>query len=179
MTAEQIIIALIRIAGSLPVLRWPFWGALVAILVDFSDLFWMNLIDLGGVGDYQTFDKWLDLVYMATFLIVALRWTGLTKRIAIGLFVFRIAGDIVFEATGTRAVLLVFPNVFEFWFVFVAARDQFKPSYKITLRRAVVWLIVFTAAKEFQEYALHLAKWLDRYTFFEFWPVLWHAATPW
>jgi hypothetical protein len=179
MTAEQIIIALIRIAGSLPVLRWPFWGALVGILVDFSDLFWMNLIDLGGLGDYQSFDKWVDLVYMVTFLVVALRWTGLAKRVAVGLFVFRIAGDIVFEATGTRAVLLVFPNVFEFWFVFVAARDQFRPSYKITTRRAVVWLIVLTAAKEFQEYALHMAKWLDRYTFFEFWGVLWRVATPW
>lgn len=179
MTAEQIIIAAIRIAGSLPVLRWPFWGALVAILVDFSDLFWMNLIDLGGLGDYQSFDKWVDLVYMATFLAVALRWTGLVKRVAVGLFVFRIAGDIVFEATGTRAVLLAFPNVFEFWFVFVAARDQFNPSYKITLRRAVVWLIVLTAAKEFQEYALHMGKWFDRYTFFEFWGVLWRAATPW
>lgn len=179
MTAEQIIIAAIRIAGSLPVLRWPFWGALVAILVDFSDLFWMNLIDLGGLGDYQSFDKWVDLVYMATFLAVALRWTGLVKRVAVGLFVFRIAGDIVFEATGTRAVLLAFPNVFEFWFVFVAARDQFNPSYKITFRRAIFWLIVLTAAKEFQEYALHMAKWFDRYTFFEFWSVLWHAATPW
>ena len=110
---------------------------------------------------------------------MAVRWTGLVKRGAVGLFVFRIAGDIVFEATGTRAVLLAFPNVFEFWFVFVAARDQFRPQYGITLRRAVIWLIVLTAAKEFQEYALHMAKWLDRYTFFEFWGVLWHAATPW
>lgn len=179
MTAELIVIALIRIAGSLPVLRWPFWGALVAILVDFSDLFWMNLIDLGGLGDYQSFDKWVDLVYMAAFLVVALRWSGLVKQVAVGLFVFRIAGDVVFEATGTRAVLLAFPNVFEFWFVFIAGRDRFKPSYEITPRRAVAWLIVLTAAKEVQEYALHMAKWFDRYTFFEFWPALWRWATPW
>lgn len=179
LTAEQVIIALMRIAGSLPVLRWPFWGALAVILVDLSDLFWMNVLDLGGVPDYQSFDKWLDLAYMATFLIVALRWTGLTRRVAIGLFMFRIAGDIIFEMTQARAVLLAFPNVFEFWFLFVVARDQFKPQYKITVRRAVIWLLVLTAAKEFQEYALHLGKWFDEYTFLEFWGVLWRTLTPW
>ena len=158
MTLEQLIIGLIRILGSLPVLRWPFYGALVAILVDFSDLFLMNLLDLGGLGDYQAFDKWMDLVYMGTFLAVALRWPGLIKRVAVGLFAFRIIGDGVFEVTHQRAVLLVFLNVFEFWFVFVAARDQFRPAYEITTRRAVAWLIVLSAAKEFQEYALHMAR---------------------
>ena len=51
-------------------------GAIIAILVDFSDLFMMNLLTLGGLRDYQAFDKQVDLVYMATFLIVALRWSG-------------------------------------------------------------------------------------------------------
>lgn len=179
MTTEEWIIAAVRIAGSLFVLRWAFVGGIVAVFVDLSDLFLKNYLDLGGVSDYQSFDKWLDLVYMATFLIVALRWTGLTRRVAVGLFVFRIVGDIVFETTHTRAVLLAFPNVFEFWFVFVAARDRFKPGYEITLRRAVIWLLVLTAAKEAQEYALHLGRWFDQYTFFEFWRVLWHTVTPW
>jgi hypothetical protein len=74
MTAEMWIIALVRVAGSLPVLRWPFYGSILAILIDLSDLFLMNLLDLGGVRDYQTFDKALDQVYMAAFLFVAWRW---------------------------------------------------------------------------------------------------------
>ena len=76
MTTEEIIIAFFRIAGALPVLRWALAGALIAIAVDLSDLFQMNLLDLGGVGNYQALDKWLDLSYMITFLIVALRWHG-------------------------------------------------------------------------------------------------------
>ncbi len=179
MSIEQIIIGLIRVLGSLPVLRWPFWGAIAAIFIDFSDLFWTSVIDLGGLGDYQSFDKLLDLVYMAAFLVVALRWGGLVRRIAIGLFAYRMIGVAAFEATHVRAMLLAFPNVFEFWFVFVAARDQFLPRYEVTPRRAVVWLVALTAAKEFQEYILHLGRWFDRYTFFEFWRVLWHAVTPW
>jgi hypothetical protein len=53
------------------VLRWAFAGALIAIAVDFSDLFWMGVLDLGGLQNYQTFDKWADVVYMLTFLWVA------------------------------------------------------------------------------------------------------------
>ena len=83
LTLEELIIATVRVLGSIPVLRWAFVGAILAILFDLSDLFLKNLIDLGGVGSYQTFDKWLDLVYMGTFLMVALRWNGLIKRVAI------------------------------------------------------------------------------------------------
>ena len=61
MTPEQLIIALIRVLGSLPVLKWAFIGAIIAIVVDFSDLFWMSVINLGGVQEYQTFYKFLDL----------------------------------------------------------------------------------------------------------------------
>ena len=46
MTLEELIIAAVRIAGSLPVLRWAFAGAILAILVDFSDLFMTNVDSL-------------------------------------------------------------------------------------------------------------------------------------
>ena len=121
MTLEQLVIGLIRVAGSLPVLRWAFAGALIAILVDFSDLFFMGWLRFGGLGDYQSFDKLLDLVYMGTFLLVVRRWDGPAKRVAYGLFGFRMIGVAVFEMTGNRLTLLAFPNVFEFWFVGIAA----------------------------------------------------------
>lgn len=159
----MVVIGAIRVAGSLPVLRWPFAGALIAILVDFSDLFWMNLLHLGGLGDYQAFDKWIDLVYMATFLAVSLRWSGLEKRVSLYLFGYRMVGIAAFEILQWRSVLLIFPNVFEFWFVFVAARDQFKPGYTLTRRRAAAWLIVLLIAKEAQEFVLHQGRYLDRY----------------
>ena len=163
MTTEELIIAAVRIGGALLVLRWAFAGSIAAILIDFADLFMMNLLDLGGVRNYQSLDKWLDLAYMITFLWVALRWTGPPRTIAAALFAYRILGVLAFEAIGSRTVLLFFPNVFEFWFVFVAAAQQFKPQYEITWRRSVIWLVPLTALKEFQEYALHGAQWLDNY----------------
>ena len=163
MTTEELIISAVRIGGALLVLRWAFPGAIAAILIDFSDLFMMNLLDLGDVRNYQSLDKWLDLSYMLTFLWVATRWAGPPRTIAAALFAYRILGVLTFEAVGSRTVLLFFPNVFEFWFVFVAGVNQFKPSYELTWQRSALWLVPLTALKEFQEYALHGGKWLDNY----------------
>ena len=163
MTFEEVIIVLVRSLGSLLFLKWAFVGAIIAILVDFSDLFMMNLLDFGGVQNYQSLDKFTDLVYMATFLVVALRWSGVVRNIAIALFVYRVVGVIVFEIVSWRGLLLFFPNVFEFWFLFVAGLNRFKPRYEITYRRAVIWLVPLLILKEFQEYVLHWGKWLDKY----------------
>jgi hypothetical protein len=121
MTTEMWIIAAVRVAGALPVLRWPLAGAFIAIFVDLSDLFLRDWLHLGGVKDYQSFDKWLDQAYMLTFLVVALRWQALPRNIAIALYAFRLAGFITFEITGDREILIIFPNLFEYWFIFVAA----------------------------------------------------------
>ena len=86
MTAELAVIAVVRVLGSLPVARWAFAGAVLAILVDLSDLFMMNLLTLGGVPNYQAADKWFDQVYLAAFLLVALRWRALPGAIAVVLY---------------------------------------------------------------------------------------------
>ncbi|MSQ61704.1 MAG: hypothetical protein EXR43_03885 [Dehalococcoidia bacterium] len=108
-------------------MRWAFAGGLVAIAVDLSDLFLMNLLDLGGVRSYQRFDKLPDLPSMATFLIVVLRWRGPARTLAVLLFAYRMAGLLLFELTGQRELLLLFPNLFEFWFLAVAALPHWQP----------------------------------------------------
>ena len=178
MTAEMWIIAAARILGSLPVLRWPFYGAVIAILVDQSDLFLMNLIDLGGVDDYQTFDKVLDQVYLGCFLIVALRWQGLDRNVAVGLYAFRLAGFVAFEITQSRDVLLAFPNLFEFWFLLVAAKHQFGWQESLKGRRLAVVVIALVALKLFQEYAIHYQRWLDGFTAVEALEAIWDWLTP-
>lgn len=163
MTLEMLIIGAVRVAGSLPVLRWAFAGALIAVAVDFSDLFLMNLIDLGGLGGYQAFDKYLDLVYMATFALVAARWPDPERIVLMALLVFRLSGVFLFEVTGERSLLPFFPNLFEFFFIFVAAQRHYFPTYDLNRGRIAIWLGVLLAPKLFQEYALHEARWLDDY----------------
>lgn len=167
MTLEIAVIAAIRIAGSLPVLRWPLAGGILAVLVDLSDLLLRDVLDLGGVGDYQSLDKWLDQVYLGAFLGVALRWEGRPRSIAVALYADRLVGFILFELLGERALLLVFPNVFEFWFLLVAAVGPARVAGWSVPRLALV-LLALALAKETQEWAIHGARLFDGISSIEF-----------
>lgn len=161
MTPEVLVIGLVRIGGSLPVLRWPLAGGLLAILVDLSDLLLRDTLDLGGIPDYQSFDKWMDQVYMALFLVVALRWATPERTIAIALYVFRLVGFGLFELSGERTLLILFPNVFEPWFLLVAAIHHYRPGMAWTRSRLAVGLLLATAVKLVQEWAIHGARLFD------------------
>jgi hypothetical protein len=177
MTAEVLVIAIVRVAGSLPVLRWPLAGGILAILVDLSDLLLMDILDLGGVPDYQRLDKALDLVYLVTFLVVALRWTGPDRWVSVALFVFRIVGFVAFEATGERALLLVFPNVFETWFLLIALLHHRWDPVPWSARSLVPALAGVLAAKELQEWAIHWARLFDAWTATGFLQMVWQRLT--
>jgi len=143
------------------VFKFNFFGAILVILIDFSDLFMMNLITLGGVRNYQFLDKFLDLFYIAYFLIIALRWEKLLRNISILLFVFRILGFVLFEFFQNRLILFIFPNVFEFWFLGITLLFLLKSN--ITNRKIIIVLVVTTLLKMTQEYILHVWKVLDNY----------------
>ena len=96
-------------------------------------------------------------------MLVALRWPSMQRNVALVLFAFRIAGIGVFELIGWRGVLLFFPNVFDFWFVLVAGLTRFKPSYQMSSRRLVFWIVALFVLKVIQEYILHWCRWLDNY----------------
>ena len=167
MTVEILVIAAIRIAGSLPVLRWPLAGGVLAILVDLSDLLLRDALDLGGVGDYQSLDKWLDQVYLGAFLVVALRWDGPARSIAVALFAYRLVGFALFELTGERSLFLVVPNVFEIWFLLVAAAGPARVGRWSGARLATV-LVALTTVKEVQEWAIHGVRLCDGISSLEF-----------
>jgi hypothetical protein len=167
-TPEVLVIGAIRILGSLPVLRWPLAGGLLAILVDLSDLLLRDTLDLGGIPDYQAFDKWADQVYLGLFLVVALHWSGVERSVSVGLYVFRLIGFVAFEMTGERALLLMFPNVFEPWFLVVAAIHRFRPGFAWRPATVAVVLVGLTAIKEVQEWALHGARLFDGISSLEF-----------
>ncbi|TMB62276.1 MAG: hypothetical protein E6J24_05985 [Chloroflexi bacterium] len=122
---------------------------------------------IGGIEDYQRLDKVCDLAYMFVFLVVSLRWVGLERSVAVALFAFRMVGDAVFEWSGERLVLLVFPNVFEFWFVAVAAWHHYRPGRPLASRQAALALVALLLGKEAQEYFLHYDRFLDQFSAFD------------
>ena len=163
-----------RLLSALPTLRWPLAGALIALVADFADLFLMDAI--GGITDYQRLDKLCDLGYLATFLIMAARWSGLERIVAFALFAYRMIGEVAFEITGERALLLLFPNVFEFWFVAVAARRHYRPERALTPRQASLALVILLVGKEPQEYFLHVDRFLDRFSALGALQGVWHTV---
>ena len=153
-----VLFSLFRLVGALPVLRWPLAGGLLAIGFDLADLLVRDL--LGGVPDYQALDKWLDQAYLAAFLVVSRRWSEPARSIALALYVVRLAGFLAFEATGERAILVMVPNVFEFWFLAVAAAGHQRIA-AWSRSRTILLLTVVAAAKLVHEWALHGARLFD------------------
>jgi hypothetical protein len=178
-------VGLYRVTGSLLVLRWPFWGGVAAVAVDLFDLLLFNLFAVhggwGGVdpGTYQAFDKWADQVYLAAFLFVALRdFAPAPRLIAIALWLYRFAGFLAFEAGWVpREALLLFPNVFEPWFLAVAFTLRYRPGFAWTPVRSAAVLAVLLGAKLVQEWALHVARLFDDLTFLGVLESVWQSVT--
>lgn len=165
------LVGLYRVAGSLLVLRWPFWGGIAAIVCDLFDLLLFNVavawFGWAGFDGYQAFDKWADQVYLAAFLFVAVRrFAPGPRAVAVALYGFRLVGFVLFEAGAVpREALLVFPNVFEPWFLAVAFTLRYRPSFAWTPGRSAVVFGVVLGAKLVQEWALHVGRLFDSMTF--------------
>lgn len=161
MTEGQIIVIALRIIVPLLILWRPLAGGIVAMLLDAFDVVIVEFFGPGGMGDhYHSIDKLLDTYYLSLEMWMALKWTERLPRItALVLFVYRLIGVVVFEFTGWRPTMFVFPNLFENWFLFVLIRNQFFPGIRLdTWRRIGFWLFLLYIPKVFQEYLLHVAQ---------------------
>jgi hypothetical protein len=156
-------IALARLLLPLLILRVPL--VIVAPLVldaaDNSLLERFSDIDLGPDGPYQSFDKALDIYYLAIAYLATMRnWTSdAAFRIGRFLFYYRLVGVFLFEVLDSRATLLVFPNTFEYFFIaYELVRLRYRPSRcpaGFWLATAVtLWVVV----KLPQEYWTHVEQ---------------------
>jgi hypothetical protein len=160
--AALLVIAL-RLLLPLTILRWPLAGGLLAMLVDATDVILVDAIAaiLGQPGEFGPFyaqiDKWLDTYYLALELVVVIRSFEPPSRMAgILTFVWRLAGVIAFEVTAYRPLLLIFPNLFEnFYLYYLVARRWFPRLVPRTTLQTVLVLLVLLIPKLVQEWVLH------------------------
>ena len=132
---RSVVVAIVLARLALPLLipRVPLviLAALVLDAVDNSLLAHLTSVDLGPAGPYQSFDKALDVYYLAIAYLATMRnWTSAPAfRIARFLFYYRLAGVVAFELLDSRAMLLVFPNTFEFFFIaYEGLRTRWDPD---------------------------------------------------
>jgi hypothetical protein len=118
-------------------------------------------VDLSADGPYQSWDKALDIYYLSIAYLSTLRnWTsGSAFAIARFLFYYRLVGIVLFELLGSRAMLLVFPNTFEFFFI---AYELVRLRHDPARRSARFWLLtaggLWVFVKLPQEYWIHIAQ---------------------
>ena len=136
-------------------------AALVLDAVDNSVLAQFTDVDLSPDGPYQSWDKALDIYYLAIAYLSTMRnWTSdAAFRICQFLFYYRLVGVVLFELLASRSMLLIFPNTFEYFFIaYELIRLRFDPA-RVTARfwllvAVVLWVVV----KLPQEYWIHIAQ---------------------
>ncbi|MGB3735030.1 MAG: hypothetical protein WA964_08750, partial [Ilumatobacter sp.] len=159
---ELVFIAVLasRFLVPLAIPKFPLPAIVAALVIDAAD---QSIFSAFGVepDNYQSYDKALDVYYLTIAYVSTLRnWTdGVAFRTGQFLWYFRLVGVVVFELTEVRALLLIFPNTFEYFFLaYEAVRTKWEPS-RLTTRHviglaAVIWVFV----KLPQEWWIHIAQ---------------------
>lgn len=107
-------LTLVRLIIPISILRFPLLGILASIAADASDWIFVGVTSSEMNTIYQNWDKAMD-VYSFLFIVwVVYTWQNIwARKVALGLFGYRLIGVILFWITGWRSTLFFFPNVFE------------------------------------------------------------------
>ncbi|HEU4421451.1 MAG TPA: hypothetical protein VFR67_02795 [Pilimelia sp.] len=140
--------------------RYPLPAILAALVLDAADQTIFQLFGVDPPG-YQGYDKAMDVYYLAIAYLATLRnWTSEPAlRVARFLYFYRLIGVVAFELTQVRALLLIFPNTFEYFFIaYEIIRLRRNPArYNMrfwVLTAAAIWIFI----KLPQEYWIHVAQ---------------------
>jgi len=133
--------------------RYPLPGVVAALIIDAVDQTIFQQFTSLNLDSYQGYDKALDIYYLVIAYISTLRnWTNLFAfRVSQFLLYYRLIGVTLFELTysgdGPRWLLLIFPNVFEYFFIFYEIVSLRWDPVKMTKRfvigaAAAIWIFI-------------------------------------
>ena len=159
-TVVFVIVVGLRFILPLFIPTWPLPAVLACLVLDGIDQSVFQAFGFDPPG-YQNYDKAMDLFYLSIAFLSSLQnWT---RSSAVGisrfLFFYRMVGVMLFEVTGVRTLLLVFPNTFEYFFIaYEVVRLRWDPRRFGTrfwiVTAAAIWIFV----KLPQEYWIHVAQ---------------------
>ncbi|MFK8022689.1 MAG: hypothetical protein AB8G26_01890 [Ilumatobacter sp.] len=156
-----LIVLLLRLFVPLLILRYPLPAIVFALVLDAADqtIFqaWTDL----DLTTYQSYDKALDVFYLAIAYIATFRnWRNPTAiAAAVFLWYYRLIGVTLFELTEWRPLLLIFPNTFEYYFIAIAVvrlrwSDRTLSPRTVVTIAACIWVFI----KLPQEWWIHIAQ---------------------
>ena len=140
---------------------FPVPALIACMLLDSADQSIFQRFPSIPLDGYQSYDKALDVYYLSVAYISTLRnWTSQTAfRMSQFLYYYRMIGVIGFELTQVRAILFIFPNTFEYFFLFVEAvrlgwNTNRMGKWTVILATAGIWIFI----KLPQEWWIHIAQ---------------------
>ncbi len=162
-TDVMVFLAVVGLRLFVPLLipRFPLPAILACLVIDAADqTIFQNNTDLDLTG-YQGYDKALDIYYLTIAYLSTLRnWTDpFAFGVVRFLWYYRLAGVLLFELFDVRALLIIFPNTFEYFFIaYEAVRLWWNPE-RLSRRQVIgmaafIWVFI----KLPQEWWLHIAQ---------------------
>ncbi len=162
--AEIVVLGIIlsRLAVPLLIIRFPLPAIVACLVIDAVDqTVFQALVPDADLSGYQSYDKALDIYYLVIAYISTLRnWTSqFAVSIARFLIFYRLVGVVLFELSGERWFLFLFPNTFEYFFIFYEAVRLFWDPRRMSRRAllgatAFIWIVI----KLPQEWWIHIAQ---------------------
>lgn len=150
-----------RVLVPLGVFRFPLPAMLAALVIDGLDQTIFQTFTSLPLENYQSYDKALDVYYLSlAYLSMMRNWVS-RDGFDVGrfLYYYRLVGVVLFEQTQIRALLLVFPNTFEYFFdAYEGIRTRWDPrrlGRKLLVGIAAFIWIVFKLP---QEWWIHVAQ---------------------
>jgi hypothetical protein len=151
----------LRLVVPLWIPKIPLPAIVACLVIDGVDqTIFQSWTDLDLTG-YQSYDKALDVYYLTIAYLSTMRnWdNAIAFNASRFLLYYRLVGVMLFEFLSARALLLIFPNTFEYFFIFIeAVRTRWtsaKMSRGLVLGAvAVIWIVI----KLPQEYWIHIAQ---------------------
>jgi hypothetical protein len=155
-----LLILTLRLLVPLAIPRFPLPAIVTALILDGIDQTVFQKFTTLDLAGYQGYDKALDVYYLTIAYLSTMRnWSNLYAfEVARFLLYYRLVGVLIFEYTQNRTVLLIFPNTFEYFFIFYeAVRLRWNPRrmsrHLVLGAAAAIWIFI----KLPQEYWIHVA----------------------
>ena len=155
-----ILVILARFVVPLTIPKFPVPGLIASLVLDAVDqtIFQVTGTEFEG---YQGYDKALDVYYLTVAYASTLRNWSCPWAFQLGRFLwyYRLLGVLLFELIGWRPLLLIFPNVFEYFFLAYELIRMTRRPTDLTDRFVTgIALFLLIAVKLPQETWIHVAQ---------------------
>ncbi|MBL8129645.1 MAG: hypothetical protein JNM64_18555 [Chloroflexia bacterium] len=151
----------LRLFVPLAIPKYPLPAGILSLVIDGLDKGIFQAFTDMNLDWYQGYDKALDVYYLAIAYLSTMRNWGNLAAFGMSRFLwyYRLVGVLLFEFSQIRAMLLLFPNTFEYFFLFYeGVRTRWNPKRLGVAAVIAAAFAIWVFIKVPQEYWIHVAQ---------------------